>query len=46
MASLITASIPEFACALPSGGKLVGLDVGTKTIGIAIWPAMRRGATR
>jgi putative Holliday junction resolvase len=29
----------EFASALPSGGKLAGLDVGTKTIGIAICDA-------
>jgi putative Holliday junction resolvase len=36
MASLITSSSSEFASALPSGGKLLGLDVGTKTIGIAI----------
>ena len=36
MASLITASTAEFSAALPGGGKLVGLDVGTKTIGIAI----------
>jgi putative Holliday junction resolvase len=36
VASLITASTAEFSAALPGGGKLVGLDVGTKTIGIAI----------
>ena len=36
MASLITSLSSEFASALPSGGKLLGLDVGTKTIGIAI----------
>jgi putative Holliday junction resolvase len=36
VASLITASAAEFASALPSGGKLAGLDVGTKTIGLAI----------
>jgi putative holliday junction resolvase len=36
MASLITTISSEFASALPSGGKLVGLDVGTRTIGIAI----------
>ncbi|HEX5258238.1 MAG TPA: Holliday junction resolvase RuvX [Sphingomicrobium sp.] len=36
---MITSSTPEFASALPSGGKLVGLDVGTKTIGIAICDA-------
>ena len=36
MASLITTISSEFASALPSGGKLVGVDVGTRTIGIAI----------
>lgn len=39
MASLITSSCPEFATALPGAGKLVGLDVGTRTIGIAICDA-------
>ena len=39
MASLITSLSSEFASALPSGGKLAGLDVGTKTIGIAICDA-------
>lgn len=39
MAALITALSSEFASALPSGGKLVGLDVGTKTIGLAICDA-------
>ena len=39
MAPLITAETAEFALALPSGGKLVGLDVGTKTIGVAICDA-------
>ena len=33
---LITPSSAEFASALPHGGKLAGLDVGTKTIGLAI----------
>jgi len=36
MAAMITASPAEFAAAVPDGGKLVGLDVGTKTIGLAI----------
>jgi putative pre-16S rRNA nuclease len=36
MASLITSSPAEFAQALPNGGKLAGLDVGTKTIGVAV----------
>lgn len=33
---LITSSSAQFASALPHGGKLAGLDVGTKTIGLAI----------
>jgi putative Holliday junction resolvase len=33
---MITASAPEFRDALPSGGRLMGLDVGTKTIGVAV----------
>jgi len=32
---LITAAVPEFRDALPEGGRLLGLDVGTKTIGTA-----------
>lgn len=36
MAALITAETSRFAELLPSGGKLGGLDVGTKTIGVAI----------
>lgn len=39
MAPLITTDTAEFASALPAGGKLVGLDVGTKTIGIAVCDA-------
>jgi putative holliday junction resolvase len=39
LASLITIDSGEFAAALPDGGKLVGLDVGTKTVGIAICDA-------
>ncbi len=34
--ALITASAAEFAAALPNGGKLAGLDVGTKTVGVAV----------
>lgn len=33
--ALITAAAPDFAAALPDGGRLGGLDVGTKTIGLA-----------
>jgi putative Holliday junction resolvase len=39
MASLITIDTGEFAAALPNGGKLAGLDVGTRTIGLAICDA-------
>ena len=39
MAALITAAIGEFATAVPNGGKLAGLDVGTRTIGLAICDA-------
>jgi putative Holliday junction resolvase len=33
---MISTDPRAFASALPSGGKLLGLDIGTKTIGIAI----------
>lgn len=36
MAGLVTADPAQFAAELPRGGKLLGLDVGTKTIGVAI----------
>ena len=36
---MITTSATDFAAALPELGKLVGLDVGKKTIGIAICDA-------
>jgi putative Holliday junction resolvase len=39
MASLITAETREFTAALPDGGKLAGLDVGTRTIGLALCDA-------
>ncbi len=39
MAALITNNASEFAGALPADGKLAGLDVGTKTIGLAICDA-------
>ena len=35
----ISASPAEFAAALPQGGVLAGLDVGTKTIGLALCDA-------
>jgi putative Holliday junction resolvase len=34
-----TASTADFAAALPDAGKLAGLDVGTRTIGLAICDA-------
>jgi putative Holliday junction resolvase len=39
MAPLITTNLEEFAAAVPGGGKLAGLDIGTKTIGLAICDA-------
>lgn len=36
---MITSSAKEFRPALPSGGRLLGLDVGTKTIGTALCDA-------
>jgi len=36
---LITADAGDFAEALPIGGRLIGLDVGTKTIGMALCDA-------
>lgn len=36
---MITAAAPEFRAALPEGGRLLGLDVGTKTIGTALCDA-------
>lgn len=39
MAALITAQVAEFAAVVADGGKLAGLDVGTKTIGLAVCDA-------
>ena len=36
---MITTAPAEYAAALPGGGKLAGLDVGTKTIGLAVCDA-------
>jgi putative Holliday junction resolvase len=36
---MITVSTSEFRAALPAGGRLAGLDVGTKTIGVALCDA-------
>ncbi len=32
---MIAAGVADFAAALPAGGRLAGLDAGTKTIGLA-----------
>ena len=37
--ALITGDTSEFGAALSDGGKLAGLDVGTKTVGLAICDA-------
>ena len=39
MAALITSGAGEFAEAMPNAGTLAGLDVGTKTIGLALCDA-------
>ena len=36
---MIAADVPEFRAALPERGRLLGLDVGTKTIGTALCDA-------
>ena len=36
---MITTSAAEFRAALPQGGRLLGLDVGTRTIGLALCDA-------
>jgi putative Holliday junction resolvase len=36
---MITTSASEYREALPEGGRLMGLDVGTKTIGVALCDA-------
>lgn len=33
---MITTSVAEFSALFPSGGRLLGLDIGTKTIGTAL----------
>lgn len=44
-AALITESAADFLAALPHGGALLGLDLGTKTIGIATCDARWSFAT-
>ena len=36
---MITSKATDFRAALPDGGRLLGLDVGTKTIGVALCDA-------
>lgn len=36
---MLTTEIEAFRAALPAGGRLMGLDVGTKTIGVAVCDA-------
>ncbi|TFI56656.1 Holliday junction resolvase RuvX [Sphingomonas parva] len=36
---MISARVSDFRAALPAGGRLMGLDVGTKTIGVALCDA-------
>ena len=42
---MICATIEEFATALPATGALAGLDLGTKTIGVAVSDGFRSVAT-
>lgn len=42
---MICATIEEFAAALPDTGALAGLDLGTKTIGVAVSEGFRSVAT-
>ena len=44
-AALITTSAPEFRAGLPGGGALIGLDLGTQTIGTAFCDAGWRFAS-
>lgn len=42
---MICDEIADFAAGLPSTGALAGLDLGTKTIGVAVSDGMRQVAT-
>ena len=42
---MITTDLAEFRAALPDGGRLLGLDVGTRTIGTALCDAQWTIAT-
>lgn len=41
----VTDSLDEFAAALPPGSALIGLDLGDKTIGVAVSDRLRSVAT-
>lgn len=43
--AIVTDEVDSFAAALPATGALIGLDLGTKTIGVAISDAGRRIAS-
>jgi putative Holliday junction resolvase len=45
METVITANVAEFRTAMPAGGTLVGLDLGTQTIGTAFCDAGWRFAS-
>jgi len=45
MAELVTSSAAAFRAALPGGGVLLGLDLGTRTIGTALCDAGWRFAS-
>lgn len=45
MSALITDSAIDFAAALPRSGALIGLDLGTKTIGVAVSDGLRHVAS-
>ena len=38
---MICAAIEDFAAALPRAGAIAGLDLGTKTIGVAVSDGLR-----
>jgi putative holliday junction resolvase len=45
MTGRVTDDLPAFAAALPPGRALMGLDLGTRTIGVAVSDTGRRIAT-
>ena len=45
MTERVTDDLPAFAAALPPGRALMGLDLGTRTIGVAVSDTGRRIAT-